>query len=220
MIRNTRHLLATWVGCLLLLGSLVSCQDELLESVPVYSLDFSNGHSPQIINEKWFNFNGDTVLGWYHNEEIVLNLSNLPKHNTVEVTVEVLVHDSWDGNQDEIGGPDFWYMHLDGEEIVNTTFSNAPCGTNYCLYQSYPENYPRHLEPKSGSTDPDLPGRCQYKGIPGWTSKYIVARLVKHKSSNLTILIGDRLLQTNTSDPGCDESWSISNIEVKALTVN
>jgi len=65
-----------------------------------------------------------------------------------------------------------------------------------------------------------LPGRCQYKGIAGWTSKYVVTRLVKHKSSNLTVLIGDRLLQTNAPDPGCDESWSISNIVVKALTVN
>ena len=204
---------------MLFLGGLVSCQDELLERVTVYFLDFATSHSIPIGNEKWFEFNGDTVLGWYHDEEVVLNLSNLPKHNTVEVTVEVLIHDSWDGNQHEVGGPDFWYMHLDGEEIVNTTFSNAPCGSNYCMYQSYPEHYPRHSEPKSGSVDPDLPGRCQYKDIPGWTAKYVITRRVKHKSSSLTLLLGDRLLQPNVSDPGCDESWSISKIEVNALTV-
>src|SRR5690554_1108435 len=113
MINNTRRLLVTWAGCMLLFGGLVSCQDELLERVPVYFLDL-NSHSSQIINEKRFNFNGDTVLGWYHDEEIVLNLNSLPKHNTIEVTVELLVHDSWDGNQHEVGGPDLWYMHLDG----------------------------------------------------------------------------------------------------------
>src|SRR5690606_20484075 len=113
MVNNTRRLLATWVGCMLFLGGLVSCQDELLERMPVYFLDFATSHSIPIGNEKWFEFNGDTVLGWYDDEEVVLNLSNLPKHNTVEVTVEVLIHDSWDGNQHEVGGPDFWYMHLD-----------------------------------------------------------------------------------------------------------
>ena len=217
MVNNTRRLVIG-VGCMLFFIGLVSCQDELLERVPVYSLDL-NSPSSQIINQKQFDFYGDTVLGWYHAEEIVLNLNNLPAHNTIEVTVELLIHDSWDGNQHEVGGPDLWYMQLDGETIVNVTFSNSPCGTNYCMYQSYPENYPRHLEPKSGSVDPDLPGRCQYKDIPGWTTKYLITRRVKHKSSSLTLLLGDRLLQSNTSDPACDESWSISKLEVNALTV-
>ncbi|MEX2593055.1 MAG: hypothetical protein WD426_09770 [Anditalea sp.] len=206
-------------GSFLLAGTFVSCQDELLDKVNVYSNDFSNLDSSNIINAKWHEFNGDSVLGWYYNEEISINIPSLPYHNTVEITIELLIHDSWDGNPDDIGGSDFWFMHLDGEEIVNTTFSNTPCGYSFCLYQSYPENYPRSFEPKTGAINTSLPGRCQYKGVPGWTSKYRITKLVKHERSNLTILCGDKLKQLNTTDRTCDESWSISKIEVNTLTV-
>lgn len=207
-------------GCLFSFIALVSCEDKLLEKVTVFSDDFSesNEGSP-VLNAKWHEFDGDTVLGWYHNEEITLNLSGLPKHNTVEVTIELLIHDSWDGNADNVGGPDYWYMHMDGEEIINATFSNSPCGYNYCLYQSYPENHPRTFEPKTGALPVELPGRCQYKNSPGWTTKYRITRLINHNEKQLSILIGDRLKQENVSDPGCDESWSITKIEVSALTV-
>jgi hypothetical protein len=208
------------LGCFFSLFALTSCEDTLMERVVLYADDFSHtDENSPVINAKWHKFNGDTVLGWYHNEEIALNLSDLPKHNTIEITVELLVHDSWDGNPDNVGGPDYWYLHLDGEEIVNTTFSSSPCGSNYCIYQAYPENYPRTFEPKTGAVESNLPGRCQYKGIPGWTSKYQVTRLVKHQGNNLSILIGDRLRQENATDPSCDESWSISKIEISALTV-
>lgn len=211
--------LFTLFGSLFLSGTFISCQDELLERVTVYSNDFSQGESADIINGKWFKFNDDSVLGWYHNEEISLTISDLPSHNTVEITIELLLHDSWDGNPENVGGPDFWYMQLDNEEIINTTFSNSPCGYNYCLYQSYPENFSRFFEPKTGAMDTNLPGRCQYKDTLGWTTKYRITKLVKHQDSDLTILCGDQLRQGNTDNPQCDESWSISKIEVSTLTV-
>ena len=208
------------MGCFFSSFAFTSCEDTLRERVVVYSDDFSHtDENSPVVNAKWHEFNGDTVLGWYNAEEIALNLSNLPKHNTLEITVELLVHDSWDGNPDNVGGPDYWYLHLDGEEIVNTTFSNSPCGTNYCTYQAYPENFPRSFEPKTGAIDINLPGRCQYKDMPGWTSKYVITKLVKHQGKNLTLVIGDLLKQENTLEPGCDESWSISKIEISALTV-
>lgn len=206
-------------GCFFLLASFFSCQDDLLDRVQVYSNDFSSLDSSNIVNAKWHEFDGDTVLGWYYNEEISINIPSLPSHNTVEVTIELLVHDSWDGNPDNIGGPDFWYLTLDGKEIVNTTFSNSPCEPFYCFYQSYPENYSRSFEPKTGATDTGLPGRCQYQGVPGWTSKYRLTKLVKHGRPDLTILCGAKIKQLNATDPTCDESWSISKVEVNTLTV-
>lgn len=209
------------LGGIILFFALISCEDRLMERVSVYSEDFSQSDSnSRISNAKWHEFNGDTVLGWFHNEEITLDLKDLPEHNTVEVTVEVLLHDSWDGNADNAGGPDFWYLHLDGEEIINATFSNSPCGSNYCLYQSFPENYPRAFDPKTGALEIDLPGRCQYKGVAGWTSKYRITRLVKHNNQNLLLQIGDRLKQENSPIPQCDESWSLSKLEISTLQVN
>jgi hypothetical protein len=217
---NKRSIFFALLGNLFCLFILTSCEDTLMERVVVFSDDFSRAddNSP-VVNAKWHEFNGDTVLGWYNAEEISFSLSGLPKHNTIEITVELLIHDSWDGNPDNVGGPDYWYLHLDGEAIVHTTFSNSPCGTNYCTYQAYPENYPRSFEPKTGAVDGNLPGRCQYKGLAGWTSRYRITKLVKHQGSNLSVLIGDQLKQENTLDPGCDESWSISKIEISALTV-
>lgn len=208
------------IGWFFLTVAFTSCEDKLLERVTVYSAEFTRSGESRISNAKWHEFNGDTVLGWYHNEEISLTLSNLPAHNTVEITVELLLHDSWDGNQEGVGGPDFWFMFIDGEEIINTTFSNTPCGYNYCLYQSYPEDYPRNSDPKTGALDSNLPGRCQYKDVPGWTSKYRITRLVKHSDPSITIRMGDQLLQSNAPDPTCDESWSVSKLEVNALTVD
>src|SRR5690554_176489 len=206
--------------CTFLVLSLVwiSCDDKVLERVTVYSAEFSTSGESQISNAKWHEFHGDTVLGWYHNEEISLTLDNLPDHNTVEITVELLIHDSWDGNQNGAGGPDHWYMLLDEQEIINTTFSNTPCGSNYCLYQSFPENYPRNLNPKTGAIDTGLPGRCQYKDVPGWTTKYRITRLIKHRNPTITLRLGDQLTQSNATDPGCDESWSVTKLEVSALS--
>lgn len=211
--------LSVLLGYFLLTGSHFSCQGEFPNRVSVYNNDFSELDNTYIDNVKWHEFNGDTLLGSYNNEEISINIPNLPSHNTVEIILDIMIHDSWDGNPDNIGGPDFWFMHLDGKEIVNTTFSNTPCGYSYCLYQAYPENYPRKFEPKAGAVDSGLPGRCQYNGIPGWTSHYRITRLVKHNSPSLSILCGDRLMQGNVTDPECDESWSISKIEINALSV-
>lgn len=196
-----------------------SCEDALLEEVMVYSNDFSTGQLSNIENGRLDVFEGDTVIGFYNAEEVKVVVPNLPSHNTLKITVEILVHDSWDGNIDDMGGPDVWYMKLDGQQVVHTTFSNSPCNSLYCMYQSFPSNYPRFNEPKTGAERTDLPGRCQYSGVMGWTSLYRITKLVPHKGGTVELLLGDELKQENTGDPLCDESWSITKIEVSALTV-
>ena len=185
----------------------------------MYQNDFSSLDVANIENALLTEFQNQSVLGPYNASEVSLSLPNLPSHNTVRVSVDILIHDSWDGNSDNVGGPDFWYMRLDGSEVIRTTFSNSPCNTLYCLYQSYPENYPRFLEPKTGAETTLLPGRCQYAGIPGWTTRYRVTKLIPHSRNQLSILLGDELKQTNTPDPLCDESWSIANIEVSTMII-
>lgn len=198
---------------------LFSCEDTLLEEVLIYSNDFSEMDLANFEKGRLHVYNEDTVLGYFHNEEIQLTIPNLPSHNTIKVTIDLLLHDSWDGNPDNVGGPDFWYMNLDGVEIIRTTFSNSPCGASYCLYQSYPENYPRFFEPKTGAIETDLPGRCQYAGIPGWTTKYRITRIISHNAPSLEIICGDELKQENAYSPPCDESWSVANIEVSTMIV-
>lgn len=186
----------------------------------VYSNDFSNQDLSNIENGRLLVFQNDTLLGNYFNEEVTLNLSSLPTHNIVKVTVELWIHDSWDGNPDNgIGGPDYWYMNVEGEEVMRTTFSNSPCESTFCIRQSYPANYFRQNFPKTGAIRTNLPGLCHLAGIPNNTTVYSITQLVKHSTQNVKITLGDQLLQTNSPNPKCDESWSVGKIEVSTLFV-
>lgn len=197
-----------------------SCEDILREEMMVYNNDFSKADLANFENGKLFIFEGDTVLGYYHDDEVRLRLDNLPAHNTIKITLEILLHDSWDGNPDNVGGPDYWYLKLDDQSIVRTTFSNSLCESTFCLYQSYPDNYPRFNDPKTGALRTDLPGRCQYINVEGWTSLYRITKLINHTDGQLSIAIGDELKQENTPEPVCDESWSVASIQVSTLTIN
>jgi len=197
-----------------------SCQDEILEDLLVYSNDFTTLDSRNIQTNIGFGeFNNEMVLGFFHNESFTLKLNNLPKHNTVRVTIDLYIHDSWDGNSQGEDGPDVWKMLVDNELVVNTTFSNSPCESTYCLYQSYPENGLRKFKPKTGAVINSLPGRCQFSGVSGWTSKYRITHLVPHQNSSLAIKCLDELKQSNVISPKCDESWSVGKIEVSILNM-
>ncbi|MEX0883288.1 MAG: hypothetical protein WDZ72_07430, partial [Cyclobacteriaceae bacterium] len=115
--------------------------------------------------------------------------------------------------------PDIWYLDMDGKNILRTTFSNSPCESLYCLYQSFPNNYPRLHQPKTGNVEGGLPGRCQYAGKPGWTTLYSISKIISHSSSTLEVVCGDELKQENAAIPECDESWSVGRIQVSTMTV-
>ena len=149
-----------------------------------------------------------------------LNLDNLPPHKAIEITVEPYMHDSWDGNNNYggIDGPDVWTMSADGEELVNSSFSNSPCNSMYCLFQSYPVSYSGGIINNPPKTDAMtvLPGFC-YTGYTYGTSVYKIVKTISHSKNTLNINFRDFLVQTNVSDPLCDESWSVGLLRVKIL---
>lgn len=197
-----------------------SCQQDILEEVKVYSNDFSTSEIPNIQSKIGINeFYNEKVLGFFHNESFTLSLNDLPSHNMIRVTIDIYIHDSWNGNAIGSGGPDVWKMLVDDKEIVNTTFSNSVCEATFCLYQSYPENKIRQFEPKTGALLTDLPGLCQYAGINGWTTKYRISQLIPHNQSTLSVKCLDELVQEDILSARCDESWSVSKIEVSVLNV-
>jgi hypothetical protein len=201
-----------------------SCQQDTVcdcEGVEeVYSNDFSKSDLTNFENGRLLVFQRDTLLGNYNNEEVSLTLQELPKHNIVKVTVEVWIHDSWDGNPDNaIGGPDFWYMKVEGEEVMRTTFSNTPCESTFCPRQSYPADYFRQNFPKEGAIRTNIPGLCHLANQPNNTTVYRISKLVKHTDQKVKVTLGDQLLQTNSPNPKCDESWSLGKIEVSTLFV-
>ncbi|MFC3416694.1 hypothetical protein [Algoriphagus hitonicola] len=204
-----------------LMISLISCTDTLESTVMVYENDFSDLDLAGFENGKLFIFQEDTIAGFYHNDTVALRLTDLPTHNVLKITTEILIHDTWDGNADDgVGGPDYWYFGYDNQEVFRTTFSNSPCESTYCLYQSYPNDYFRQNRPKQGATQTNMPGLCLFGAFPNYTTRYSISKLIPHQNPNVRIFWNSDLRNEGIPDPVCDESWSIAKVTVEALVVN
>ncbi len=219
MLHHKRYSQFIFLGILIFSLLISACEDTLESEVLVYQNDFSDLDLAGFENARLAIFQSDTVVGYYNNEEVSVTLQGLPGHNILKITAEILIHDTWDGNTADGGGPDFWYMKVDGEEILRTTFSNSPCESTYCLRQSYPNDYFRQNDPKSGGIQTNLPGLCVFGAFENYTTRYSISRLVSHNSSNVKITLGDELISTYVENPVCDESWSLAKIEVTTMVV-
>jgi hypothetical protein len=206
-----------------------SCTEEFESSAIVYQNDFESGELNQIEGGIINSFNATNVIGFYNNDGFVVSLSNLPEHEYLVVSMDLYIHDSWDGNIIGVDGPDFWNIQLDDWENYEselaqnlqfkTTFSNTACNSSLCLLQSFP-NYYNSLNstnnPKTGALPDSLPGRCHLQDTQG-TYLYRIEELFPHKEDNGRLRIIDQLVQTNSNDPLCDESWSADNLVIKTI---
>jgi hypothetical protein len=198
-----------------------SCKEKVSKEVEVYNNDFEGNNLTGIANGVISQFNGTNVLGNYNHGNFALTINNLPKHDLVTISFDLYIHDTWDGNKTAPDGPDIWEMLVDGNTYINTTFSNSACGVGeFCLPQSYPLDYPNNYNnPKTGAYRTDLPGFCSQKTSPNGTTQYKIQKTFRHSNSTLLLQCLDKLVQTNTPDPKCDESWSVDNINIKAITL-
>ncbi|HEY8928022.1 MAG TPA: hypothetical protein VIM55_02440 [Mucilaginibacter sp.] len=198
-----------------------SCNKNVSTETSVYHNDFESGDLNNIKDGIVSQYNGSAVLGQYNKGDFILSLKNLPKHDLITITFDLYIHDSWDGNKKAPDGPDIWKMLVDGSPYINTTFSNVPCSPgNFCSPQSYPADYPSNYNnPKTGAYRVDLPGVCSEKTNPQGTTQYKITKTFKHSESTLTLECLDKLVQPNTPDEKCDESWSVDNIDIKAITL-
>ena len=198
----------------------VSCKTHVQNEVEVYNNDFEGNNLAGIDNGIVSLYNGSFVLGQYNNGYFNITLHNLPKHDLATISFDLYIHDSWDGNKTAPDGPDIWQMLVDGNTYINTTFSNLPCiAGNFCSPQSYPSNYPNNYNnPKTGAYRTDLPGVCS-QARPNGTTLYKITKTFTHTSQTLLLQCLDKLVQTNSPDPKCDESWSVDNITIKVITL-
>ena len=111
---------------LFLTVSLSGCKKEVQSELMAYFNDFESSGAAGIINLKIFNFNNSKVAGNYNNEELLIEINNLPKHQVAVIEFDLFIHDTWDGNSvagGGVGGPDIWRFSVDGSHYINTTFS-------------------------------------------------------------------------------------------------
>lgn len=200
-----------------------SCKNQVQSEVVVYNNTFENSNLSGIKDGTITQFNNTSVLGQYNNSGFTLSLSDLPNHQLITIAFDLYIHDSWDGNRLSPDGPDIWQMLVDNNTYISASFSNDSCPTGggvFCPPQSFPLNYPNNYSnPKKGAYKTDLPGVCKLIADPNGTTLYKIVKSFKHSDRTLLLQCLDKLLQTNTSTPKCDESWSVDNIVIKAITL-
>ncbi|MBG6236634.1 hypothetical protein IWX76_003228 [Pedobacter sp. CAN_A7] len=200
----------------------LSCSKEVKQDVEVYFNDFETNDLNGITLGRIEDYNKSKVLGRYNSGGFDLQIKDLPKHKLVVISFDLYIHDSWEGKGiDNIDGPDIWKMIVDDNLYINTTFSNAPCNdSNFCPPQSYPFDYPNSSQnPKWGSVSRNLPGACLSAGVIGGTTLYKITKTIEHSKATLLLQCRDQLIQNNTQDNNCDESWSVDNIRVKVINL-
>lgn len=209
--------------------TILGCGREELEfDLIVYSNDFEDSSLEKITGGHIMDFYGTKVIGNFNNDGFRLSINDLPKHSSLFISFDLLIHDSWDGNKNgfEPDVADLWYMDLNPlipDEVPDdlrfeTTFSNGVCDFQICQDQSYPHNYPFSSSPKSGVYK-YLPGLCYYNDRLDGTSVVRIQKTFQHKDRSLVVDFRDELYQINSDNPKCDESWSLDNLEVRALII-
>ena len=209
---------------------------EIKSDVLIYDNDFENGDYSNIDGIVTSEFNNTTVLGDFNNDGFTLHLKNTGDHDYVFISFDLYIHGTWDGNFNGFENndkADKWIMELDPEmslikdtsnDKFVTTFSNSPCFPNYCLRQSYPEQFPFENNPQTGHTLKNLPKMCQNSSFGGKTTLYKIEKGFKHSGNAVVVRFYDELHQPNAitedgnNESKCDESWSLDNLKVRVIS--
>ena len=201
----------------------------------VYENNFENDNLSKIDGGEISTFNDTKVIGNYNNDGFTLFLDEIGSHDYVFVSFDLYIHGTWDGNFNGFqvnDKPDKWILEYNPEmdlfkdnsvDTFTTTFSNSPCWPNYCLRQSFPENYPFENNPKTGSIKVGLAKKCVDNFFGGTTTQYNIEKSFKSSGDGLVLRFYDELYQPNAIDKDgisqskCDESWSLDNLKVRVI---
>jgi hypothetical protein len=163
---------------------------------------------------------GRNFLGEFNNQEIMLELNELPQHNYVEVSFDLYILRSWDGNRASrdsamlgpqfppIFGPDIWEFAVGEETLLSASFANWDQHT-----QSYPKNFGQGSFPaRTGSVEAGSLGYT-YEHYTNQDAVYRLSFTTAHTGETLRLYFRDLGLQ-----PIEDESWGLANLRVKVNT--
>jgi gliding motility-associated-like protein len=162
-------------------------------------LEFSSNNS--------ITYNGSKTLGPFANDSISFNLTVLPPHDSIRVTFDLYIHDTWEGDCSVVGSDKFRFKN-GNTNVLNTTFSNSPSCTQKYSSDGVTGSYPAFHD----ATTAGLPRRCDINGV---TTKYTITKSFRHLSSVLNLSWVGELVDTVDNTTLCDESWTLDNIVVE-----
>ena len=132
---------------------------------------------------------------------ITLTLNSLPAHSAIQISFDLFVIRSWDGNVSD--SPDIWDLNIaGGPNLLHTTFSNTEEVGNR---QAYPDTFPGGDHPAgTGATEIDSLGYQEYHD-----SIYHLEFTTTHAASSIAYEFSGIDLQYLP-----DESWGLDNVTV------
>ncbi len=162
----------------------------------IYSNDFENGVGSEWSSSR-IGYDDDTshFLGNFGNDTVTLSLEGLPAHDTITVNFDLILWDSWDGENTR-WGKDYQGLEADNTQVYEYTFSNFS---------------------QTNQTNPDLSRQLygKFGGTQHWQDSlyenYNDGFTFDHTGSSLTLSFYGRHLQSLG-----DESWAIDNIRVSS----
>lgn len=156
----------------------------------------------------------DRFLGQLANQEVALALTSLPAHSKLQITFDLYVLKTWDGNTEPYG-PELFEFGLAGQQpIVRTTFCNLPLTGPYHS-QSYPGSYPSGLfNSNTGASETGTLGYDVSWGDLGRLDSVYRLRYVVDRSLDSDVFI----FKVQGLESVDNESWGIDNIQVQVLT--
>ena len=142
-----------------------------------------------------------------------LELTSLPEHDTVTVSFDLYILQSWNGNDYWLGEPDLWELNLEnGPILLRTTFNNIDSEwSSRRVGQSYPDTYSplSNYRPRTGATETNTLGYSYYGD-----STYNLSFTFDHKDSSLLLNFLGKADNRGNTDIN-NESWGLDNVEVR-----
>lgn len=180
-----------------------------------YFTDFESGVGSEWSTSTTSGFNATTILGQFDNSSTTLTLSGFSAGDTVTVSFDLYILDSWDG-QNGTFGPDRFKIAIDSVDMLDTTFSNI---TDPGWEQNYPDGFSGGLfTAQTGADDRDLShGGTLPDGYFGNTLYRFGGSL---NPSFTGVATGSTMMfsWTGSGLQGVgDEGWGIDNVRVSAV---
>lgn len=207
--------------------ALVGCPPPPPPWVPIYQTDFESGEP----GSEWSSqrtsvtpIGNRRFLGEFAAETVHLKLEDLPPHTEVELSFDLYIIRSWEGNAtiDPQGtvralGPDIWSLEVvRGPVLLYTTFSNIGYVPEWGR-QSYPEDYPEGDYPaRTGAAENNTLGYLytfperRELGTRPMDSVYRMYFTFEHSESLLWL----RFIGAVTEEHP-NESWGLDNVLVR-----
>lgn len=174
--------------------------DHIDAAVADYAWDFRDPVGPEwsLQRTEVSRKGARSFLGRFVNDKVTLTLGNLRDHSKLTVSFDLLILDSWDGNNNSYG-PDVWSLAVDDEEVMRTTFANVNGAR-----QAYPDEAGGDHPARSGAREQDTLGYDFYGN-----TVYRIVRTVAHDKDSATVTFAASNLQGVA-----DESWGLGKVTI------